>query len=411
MLARDPSGGVPAKILSSPAVGDIDGDGKPEIVEGTAEAYGSTPTTTGRVYAFSADGKLKPGWPIAPPALAANSIPLVGQGVPVSPVLADVNGDGRLEVAVAAFTGEPELYQGDGTCLGGPAGSANHFQSVGVGAASTSSAPSALALGANGAFGRFSAGGPLRFFSGLIDSRLIQAQEMPAESVSFEHLLGGWDAASGSWLPSFPRTMEGWTILTGPVVADVQGAGPQQVLAGSSGDVLHAFREDGSEPPGWPKDTGGWLVAAPAVGDLDGHGHNDVVAVTRDGYLYAWNTPAPAGPSDWPCFRHDIHNTGNFTTVIAPAPATSTGRPRLSLRLAYRVGRSRGHRCAATAVRASVTGPDARAVRRVIFTVGGRSAGFEVTPSVRSAACRGGCWRTVAAQPCAHGSCSAADGR
>jgi Subtilase family/FG-GAP-like repeat len=375
VLARDPSGGIPAKILSSPAIGDIDGDGKPEIVEGTAEAYGSTPTTTGRVYAFSVDGKLKPGWPIAPPALAANSIPLVGQGVPDSPVLADVNGDGHLEVAVAAFTGQPELYRGDGTRLVGPAGSANHFQTVGVGATSTSTAPDALALGANAAFGRFSKGGPLRFFSGLIDTRLIQAQEMPAEGAAFEHLLGGWDAASGAWLPAFPRTMEGWTILTGPVVADVEGSGRQQVLAGSSGDVLHAFREDGSEPPGWPKDTGGWLVAAPAVGDIDGKGHNDVVAVTRDGYLYAWSTPASAGTGDWPSFRHDIHNTGNFTTVIAPAPAAGARVSRLSLRLSYRAGRSRGQRCAAASVRASVTGADIAAVRRVAFTVGKRRVG------------------------------------
>ena len=39
------------KILSSPAIGDLDGDGSPDIVEGTGEAYGSTPDTSGRVYA------------------------------------------------------------------------------------------------------------------------------------------------------------------------------------------------------------------------------------------------------------------------------------------------------------------------------------------------------------------------
>src|SRR5207249_2557779 len=100
--------------------GDLDGDGSPDVVEGTAEAYGGTPATTGRVYAFSSRGRRLPGWPVAPTALAADSIPLAGEGVPDSPALADVDGDGRDEVAVSAFTGQPELYGGDGRRLRGP---------------------------------------------------------------------------------------------------------------------------------------------------------------------------------------------------------------------------------------------------------------------------------------------------
>ncbi len=130
MLARE--GGDIAKILSSPAIGDLEGDGSPEIIEGTAEAYGSTPATNGRVYAFKADGTRVPGWPVSPPALSADSIPLVGEGVPVSPALADVDGDGDDEVAVAAFTGTPQLYDGDGGEIGG-AGAQGHFQTEGRG--------------------------------------------------------------------------------------------------------------------------------------------------------------------------------------------------------------------------------------------------------------------------------------
>ena len=107
--------------------------------------------------------------------------------------------------------------------------------------------------------------------------------------------------------------MEGWQIPSAPAIADVDGHGRAEVIAGSSGDVLHAFRPDGSEPPGWPKDTGGWLLASPAVGDVDGDGRAEVVAVTRDGYLYVWDTPARAGSMrEWPSFRHDARNTGRF---------------------------------------------------------------------------------------------------
>jgi hypothetical protein len=314
VLARDDdAGGDVAKILSSPAIGDLDGDNSPDVVEGTAETYGSSPDQSGRVYAFDARGKRLPGWPVGPPGLAVNSIPLAGQGVPDSPSLADVDGDGRDEVAVAAFTGQTELYAGDGTRLGG-AGGQTRFQFEGHGAASPAGAPSALALAANMAFGRLTAGGPLRLFGGQVDSRLALAQSSPSTKVEFEHLLAGWDAASGAWLDAWPQPIEGWQIPTAPAIADVDGDGAAEVLAGSSGDVLHAFRADGSEPSGWPKDTAGWLLASPSVGDIDGDGLLEVVAVTRDGWLFAWDTPARATAAgrQWPSFRHDLRNTGRY---------------------------------------------------------------------------------------------------
>jgi hypothetical protein len=297
------------RIVSSPAVGDIDGDGEPDVVEASAEVYGSTPQTTGRVYAWNARGALKPGWPIKPPALAADAIPIAGEGTPASPALADVDGDGADEVAIAAFTGQPDLYRGDGSEFSG----GQHFTTTGKGPQSRATAVSALALGSNGAFGRLSEDGPLGYFSGLVDSQFALASQTPAQRIPYQHLFGGWDAQSGSYLAGFPAPVEQFQIITAPAIADVDGDGTAEVLAGTSGFYLHAFREDGSEPQGWPKNTGGWLFASPAVGDIDGDGKLEVVAVTREGYLWAWDTPTPrSGPVEWGSFRHDARNSGRY---------------------------------------------------------------------------------------------------
>ena len=54
-------------------------------------------------------------------------------------------------------------------------------------------------------------------------------------------------------------------------------------------------------------------TAGPAVGDVDGDGKLEVVAVTREGYLWVWDTPTAAdGLVEWGSFRHDARNSGRY---------------------------------------------------------------------------------------------------
>jgi hypothetical protein len=83
-------------MMSSPAVGDINADGYPEIVIGTGTYYpqGYKGITDGyKVYAFDRFGNSLPGWPThtAGPMYA-------------SPALADLNGDGTLEIMIGCGT-------------------------------------------------------------------------------------------------------------------------------------------------------------------------------------------------------------------------------------------------------------------------------------------------------------------
>jgi hypothetical protein len=96
-------------VDSSPALGDLDGDGHPDIVVTSDE---------GIVYAYNKDGHLLPGFPFFAPANtfapditeAANSS---------SPILADVDGDGKLDIIAAMSNARVYGLKGDGTLLPG----------------------------------------------------------------------------------------------------------------------------------------------------------------------------------------------------------------------------------------------------------------------------------------------------
>ena len=77
-------------VRGAPSVGDIDGDGRPDIVFGGGDYWGGADST--RVYALELDGRLKPGWPQSTDGVTN-----------ASPTLADLDGDGRLDIAIGTF--------------------------------------------------------------------------------------------------------------------------------------------------------------------------------------------------------------------------------------------------------------------------------------------------------------------
>ncbi len=336
------------KILSTPAIGPLRGDGKPVIVVGTNEEYRETPNyaaegnatitaftglgvlsrANGRVYAIPAggtadaagagnpSGPFLPGWPARIGIVAEELLPWI-EGVPGAPALADVDGDGTLEVGIASVAGPAYVLRADGTSFYGvdADGKARTLPtdkaSFGAGSPTTEPFASVPSLG-SGTFAPIGPDGDIVWVqTGAAFGRLLDTQ-LPAEQLPHDVHLGAWRVSTGEALPAFPRLLDDLVFLGEPSVADVSGDGTPEILIGSGGYLVHAVDASGAAAAGWPKFTGGWIIASPAVTHRFVKGQ--VVAVTtREGGLWLWHGRGKRKAAPWPRYHHDARNSGWLT--------------------------------------------------------------------------------------------------
>ena len=292
---RDSRTGRRSKIVSTPAVGDIDGDGRPEIVVGS----NGLREGLAAAYAVSAEGKLLPGWdPVEVPVLRGDLLPTLATGVQMTPALVDADGDGDLEVLLFGVTGTGIflLEPRPGTA---PRVVTRYAMAPGSDAALQG--VSFLASPGSPLLSDTDGDGSPELYAPLLPMRMLTMRSNPGIPLDVPPALGGWplrsgtpDASSVPMLATYPRRMEDLTILAAPVAADVDGDGRAEILLGSGGYLLHGFQAEGGEARGFPKFTGGWIFSAPAVGDVDGDGEKELATVTREGFLFLWRLPRAA---------------------------------------------------------------------------------------------------------------------
>lgn len=328
------------EIVSTPAVGDIDGDGFPEIVVGTNEQYDERMNVAltggivgilgkldagggnGRLHALRPEGYGHPagpflaGWPVRLGLLAPDLLPMVGSGTPGSPALADTDRDGVLEAAALTAVGPVYLIRGDGSSqYGADAEGDDNVMETGPLWDPRKDLPTLPALGSP-LFADLSGQGDLSCVAPSAGFKKLVDVQLPAEQIGAENHIAAWDTRSGKLLPGFPAYMDDLQFIASSAAADVDGDGLPEIVAGSGGFLVRAYDSAGRLVEGWPKFTGQWVIATPAVGDLDGDGLLEVAVMTRKGLLYVWETPAAAcggAPErEWRTFHHDGQRTGVF---------------------------------------------------------------------------------------------------
>ncbi|MFH1107154.1 MAG: FG-GAP-like repeat-containing protein [Candidatus Micrarchaeota archaeon] len=137
---------------------------------------------------------------------------------------------------------------------------------------------------------------------------------------------------SGVLLPGWPQRV-GWYVYDWFVFSDVNGDGHNDVLA-TSGNQIHAWDYSGSVLPGFPKELNEPFYYAPtpplfsseAVSGGPAKMLADVWASNGVSYIYSWDI---LGDFDeyakgWPTFQHDSQHTGDFSFNQPQSPSISS---------------------------------------------------------------------------------------
>jgi hypothetical protein len=285
---------------TNPSVADLNNDGHQEVIA-TSES--------GRIYVWSADGSLFPGWPQHTTPPAPNVSPGLFGGVAVG----DLFGDGNKELVAAAWDQQLYAWNRDGGLL---SGFPIHVYDTAF------DTPTLVDLEHRGQLdivvGFDSTGPPYDPYPSGGEMWAFRPTGCP---------VGRYPDQSNCAIPGWPRTFN-QVPWSSSAAADLFNNGQTEIVEGTGfnfpaprGQYENAWTAAGASLGGWPQPTAGQNMASPAVGDLFGNGQREVVQLSSNRTLYAWNGSGNA-LSNWPV---TLSAATLSNPTIGPVSATQNG--------------------------------------------------------------------------------------
>jgi hypothetical protein len=267
--------GQPAS--SNVCLGDLDGDGRPELVVGAD-----------RLFVLRADGtELLDG--DANPATVGIFSSLL-HNIAWSPAIADVDLNGSREIVAASWDDSlVAVFRADGSLLPGwpRKGAAPFWSTPAVGDIDGDGAPD-IVIGSN--------------------ASLLYAWHADGSEVRDGDANSGTDGVLLAPIGS---------VISSPAIADLEGDSIREIIFGTSAGRVYVMHHDGVVP-GWPFVATGLFSSSPAVGDVLPGGGLEIVMASSSDSVYVLTATGERAPG-WP--RHVELTPGNGRTnsaVIAP---------------------------------------------------------------------------------------------
>lgn len=269
-----------AYCYGTPALADLNGDGRPEIIAGMRD---------GKLHVFQATTS----------ALELPGFPFTTAGnITSSPAVCDLDNNGQPDIVFGASDSKMYALKKDGTAVAGwPQGiqlNEDFDSSPAVGDITGDGIPDVVVGASNG-----------RLFA--------------------------W-RNTGAILPGFPLFVRdnlnnNVPVRSSPILVDIDNDGLPEIIVGDQIGRLFAFKANGTPVPGFPIQTGNLIEGGPAAWDLDGDGLTEIVAESFDGKIYQWDTPWTfnKNASPWPMFHHDPRHTGRLAEPLFYQTAVGEG--------------------------------------------------------------------------------------
>ncbi|WP_369177469.1 beta strand repeat-containing protein [Candidatus Thiodubiliella endoseptemdiera] len=291
-LGNNPFEGIDVGEISAPTLADIDGDGDLDLVvgkdDGTLKYYQNTGTTSNPAYEAKTGGD--------------NPFNGIDVGGYSTPTLADIDGDGDLDLVVGKGNGTLKYYQNTGT-TSNPAyevktGDDNPFNGIDV---ENAASPTLADIDGDG---------DLDLVLGKNDGTLKYYQNTGTTSnPAYEVKTGDSNPFNGIDVGYFSK----------PTLADIDGDGDLDLVVGEDDGTLKYYQNTGTTSnPAYEAKTGGsnpfnsidvGVFPTPNLADIDGDGDLDLVVGEQNGTLkYYYNqqpasvdgqAPTPTATNSW----------------------------------------------------------------------------------------------------------------